>query len=358
MNAPLQASMFRDTEWAEPGNSELVPIRGGAALRTHLVPLQQWLDEPGITEISVNRAGEIWIARQGEPYMARHGAEGLTQEVLMELAQQVATSTEQEVSKEKPLLSAQLPNGYRIQFVLPPAAGRDVVLSIRKPAVLNMSLDDYERSGAFTLTNQLTLLEKEIENTLRAAYENREFGRFLRIAVKARKNILISAGTDTGKTTLLNAMLKEIPEQERLVIIEDACELKPPQTNAVRLFYSRGEQSLARVTAQELCEASLRLRPDRILLGELRGKEAFTYLRTINSGHPGSITTIHSDSPRLAFEQLALMVMQGFPSIDKSLVIDYVRAIIPIVIQGKRSEGRRFISEIYYADADTPVAAA
>ena len=358
MNAPLQASMFRDTEWAEPtlGAENHDLVRGGAALRTHLMPLQHWLEESGVTEISVNRACEIWIARQGEPYMARHEAEGLTHEVLMELAQQVATSTEQEVSKEKPLLSAQLPNGYRIQFVLPPAAGRDVVLSIRKPAVLDMSLDDYERSGAFTLTNQLILLEKETQNTLRSAYEKREFGRFLRIAVKTRKNILISAGTDTGKTTLLNAMLKEIPEQERLVIIEDAQELRPPQTNVVRLFYSRGEQGLAQVTAQELCEASLRLRPDRILLGELRGKEAFTYLRTINSGHPGSITTIHSDSPRLAFEQLALMVMQGFPSIDKSLVIDYVRSIIPIVIQGKRSEGRRFISEIYYADADTPVA--
>ena len=123
----------------------------------------------------------------------------------------------------------------------------------------------------------------------------------------------------------------------------------------MRLFYSRGDQGLARVSAQDLCEATLRLRPDRILLGELRGKEAFTYLRTINSGHPGSITTVHSDSPRLAFEQLALMVMQGFPNIDKTLVIEYVRSIIPIVIQGRRAAGRRFISEIYYADAERPV---
>ena len=368
MNASVQSSMFQHSDLAEPtesaeselaaGEPDLVQLRGGAALRTHLMPLQSWLDTPGVTEISVNRAREIWIARQGQPYMERHDAEELTHEVLLELAQQVATSTEQEVSKEKPLLSAELPNGYRIQFVLPPAAGRNVVLSIRKPAVLNMCLDDYERGGAFTLTNQLSLLEKETENTLRSAYAKREFGRFLRIAVKMRKNILISAGTDTGKTTLLNAMLKEIPEHERLVIIEDAGELRPPQTNVVRMFYSRGEQGLARVTAQELCEASLRLRPDRILLGELRGKEAFTYLRTINSGHPGSITTIHSDSPRLAFEQLALMVMQGFPSIDKSLVIEYVRSIIPVVIQLKRLEGRRYISEIYYADADKTVAAA
>ena len=332
--------------------------RGGAALRTHLKPLQRWFEAQGVTEVSVNQPGEVWIARQGEPYMERHAAAELTGELLFALAQQVATSTDQEVSKEKPLLSAELPNGYRAQFVLPPASGRSVALSIRRPAVLDLALADYERHGAFDLTNRLGKEEEQSERDLRDAYAARDFATFLGFAVRARKNILISAGTDTGKTTLLNALLKEIPARERLVIIEDARELRPPQANVVRLFYSRGEQGLARVGVQELCEATLRLRPDRILLGELRGREAFTYLRTINSGHPGSITTIHSDSPRLAFEQLALMVMQGFPSIDKSLVIEYVRSIIPIVVQAKRSAGWRFISEIQYADAHRPVRAA
>lgn len=350
--------MSRVAAFPQSAAGERPEARGGAALRTHLRPLQRWLEAEAVTELSVNAPAEIWIARQGETYMERHAAADLTDEVLLELARQVATSTEQEVSRERPLLSAELPNGYRIQFVLPPAAGRHPALSIRKPAVLDLALDDYARRGAFELTNRLTAEEEGEERALRAAYAGREFAAFVRLAVRARKNILISAGTDTGKTTLLNAMLKEIPPRERLVIVEDTRELRPPQRNAVRLFYSRGNQGLAQVTAQELCEAALRLRPDRILLGELRGKEAFTYLRTINSGHPGSITTIHSDSPRLAFEQLALMVMQGFPSIDKSLVLEYVRAVIPIVIQGKRAAGRRFISEIYYADADRPVPAA
>lgn len=332
--------------------------RGGAALRTHLEPLQPWLEADGVTEVSVNRASEIWIARQGEPYMEQHDSPDLSAGVLLELARQVATSTEQEVSHERPLLSAELPNGCRVQFVLPPATSPDVALSIRKPAVLDLGLEDYERNGAFELTNRRTPEAEEREQALRSAYANGEFSAFLRLAVRLRKNILISAGTDAGKTTLLNAMLKEIPLRERLVVIEDARELRPPQPNVVRLYYSRGEQGLARVTPQDLCEASLRLRPDRILLGELRGKEAFTYLRTINSGHPGSITTIHSDSPRLAFEQLALMVMQGYPSMDKRLVIDYVRSIIPIVVQGARAGGRRFVSEIHYADADSPLPAA
>ena len=332
--------------------------RGGAALRTHLKPLQRWFEAQGATEVSVNRPGEVWIARQGEPYMERHAASDLTDEILLALAQQVATSTEQEVSREKPLLSAELPNGFRVQFVLPPASGRSVALSIRRPAVLDLALTDYERTGAFDLTNRRTREEQQSERDLRDAHAAGDFASFLGMAVRARKNIVISAGTDAGKTTLLNALLKEIPSRERLVIIEDARELRPPQANVVRLFYSRGDQGLARAGAQELCEATLRLRPDRILLGELRGKEAFTYLRTINSGHPGSITTIHSDSPELAFEQLALMVMQGFPSIDKTLVVDYVRAIIPIVVQARRSAGRRFISEIQYAGASRPVSRA
>ena len=338
--------------------AELPQAPGSAALRTHLRPLQRWFEAQGVTEVSVNRPGEVWIARQGEPYMERHAAPDLSDSILLALAQQVATSTEQEVSREKPLLSAELPNGYRAQFVMPPASGRSVALSIRRPAMLDLTLDDFERNGAFELTNLATSEARQTERDLRDAYACHEFAAFLRIAVRARKNVLISAGTDTGKTTLLNALLKEIPAEERLVIVEDARELRPPQANVVRLFYSRGDQGLARAGAQELCEASLRLRPDRILLGELRGKEAFTYLRTINSGHPGSITTIHSDSPALAFEQLALMVMQGFPSIDKSLVVDYVRSIIPIVVQARRSAGLRFISEIYYADADRPLRAA
>src|SRR5690348_14142811 len=163
----------------DPRAADLPQPRGGAALRTHLKPLQPWLDAAGVTEISVNRAREIWIARQGQQYMERHAVEDLTQEVLLKLARQVATSTEQEVGKEKPLLSAELPNGYRIQFVLPPAAGREVVLSIRKPAVLDLSLKDYEGSGAFDLTNRTGRDEEEGEHALRAAYAKREFGDFL-----------------------------------------------------------------------------------------------------------------------------------------------------------------------------------
>src|SRR5258705_11897742 len=145
----------------DPAATDLPQARGGAALRTHLKPLQPWLDAAGVTEISVNRAREIWIARQGQQYMERHALDGLTQEVLLELARQVATSTEQEVGKERPLLSAELPGGYRIQFVLPPAAGREGMLSIPKPAVLVLMLEDSEGSGTFDRTKRICRYEDE-----------------------------------------------------------------------------------------------------------------------------------------------------------------------------------------------------
>lgn len=202
---------------------------------------------------------------------------------------------------------------------MPPAVEQGLIaLSIRKQALLDITLDDYEKLGAFSVINKKTEKEIATENQLQALYQQKRYREFIELALLMKKNILISAGTSTGKTTFLNACLKVIPLQERILTIEDAREVKVPHKNCVHLVASRGGQGLAKVTPQELLEACLRLRPDRILLGELRGAEAFSYLRAINSGHPGSLTTIHSDSPMLAFEQLALMVMQA----DQSFFID------------------------------------
>src|SRR5688572_29927615 len=209
MNAPVSSDELQPG--GDTAEGKTPARRGSAAFRTHLKPLEEWLNVDGVTEISVNRPGEVWVASQGEPHMKRHFVRGLTREVLLELARQVATQTEQEVSTERPLLAAELPSGFRVQFVLPPAAGRNVALSIRKPAVLDRNLDDYEREGAFEQVNTMTAQARAERAGLRATYTGRKFATFLRMAVKARTNILISAGTDAGKTTLLNAMLKEIP---------------------------------------------------------------------------------------------------------------------------------------------------
>jgi type IV secretion system protein VirB11 len=168
----------------------------------------------------------------------------------------------------------------------------------------------------------------------------------LRSAVLARRNILISGGTSTGKTTFLNALIAEIPLNERLIFIEDTPELKFPHKNAVGLLAARSVLGESGLTAEDLLNASLRMRPDRILLGELRGPEAFTFLRSVNTGHPGSMTTVHADSPERAVEQIALLVLQGGARLSREDVLHYVRSTIDVFVQLDRRGGRRIVSDI------------
>ncbi|TIP53070.1 MAG: P-type DNA transfer ATPase VirB11, partial [Mesorhizobium sp.] len=151
----------------------------------------------------------------------------------------------------------------------------------------------------------------------------------------------------------LNALLKLIPSSERIITIEDTRELKPVTPNTVALLSSKGDQGLAKVDAQSLLEASLRMRPDRLLLGELRGAEAFSFLQAINTGHPGSLTTVHANSARAAYERLALMVMQGGVKLSRDEIMDYLKEVIPIVVQlSRRDAGRRVVSEIKFTKAE------
>ena len=182
---------------------------------------------------------------------------------------------------------------------------------------------------------------------------------FLRLAVRSRKNIVVSGATGSGKTTLTKALIREIPGTERLVVLEDAAELAlDSHPNSVRLFYSKDAQGLARVSAKQLLEASLRMRPDRILLAELRGEEAYYYLRNVNSGHPGSITSVHASSAQLAFEQLTLLVKES--AAGRELARADIRALleelVDVVVQCERDvAGRRVVREVYWKGAGTPV---
>jgi type IV secretion system protein VirB11 len=322
------------------------------ALNTYLRPLEHLFAQEGISEISVNRPGEVWVERFGD--MEYHPIPELTLPHLSALARLVAQSTEQMVSEEKPLLSASLPEGYRIQVILPPAceAGK-VIMSIRKQTVINLDLESYEAIGAFQNTMVLQQADKH-DQELRELLNQGAIREFLSKAVLYKKNIIISGGTSTGKTTFLNAVLKKIPEMERVITCEDARELDIQHLpNRVHLLASRGGQGRAKVTMQDLIEACLRLRPDRIMVGEIRGAEAFSYLRAINTGHPGSITTIHADSPMLAFEQLMMMVMQAGLGITREQIKQYVEAIVDIVVQLKRGDkGKRFVSEVFFRERE------
>lgn len=322
-----------------------------AALETFLEPFKALFAEDGVAEISVNVPGEAWVEKRGD--MRCEKLPTLDMEHLKSLGRLIAQSTEQIISEEKPLLSASLPNGYRIQVVFPPACEAGTVcMSIRKGATQLFTFDTYEKFGAF---DQTATDEVEDTNTpiLVEHLAKKEIRPFLSKAIKWKKNIIISGGTSTGKTTFTNAALLEIPNDERLITVEDAREVQLPyHKNRVHLLASKGGQGRAHVTTQDLIEACLRLRPDRIIVGELRGAEAFSFLRAINTGHPGSIATLHADTPAMALEQLKLMVMQAGLGLPPHEIRNYILNVVDVVVQLKRGgKGRRYISEIYYKDA-------
>jgi type IV secretion system protein VirB11 len=346
-------NMIKHPAAASPATSSS-PYAKFPILEMELEPLHELLRQGDVSELSVNRPGEIFVERLGAKEMERIADARLTDKWIRNLATLVASSSNQLVNEEKPILSAALPSGERIQFVLPPAAPDGGAISIRKQVIMDMTVDDYAKRGAFEETrmgNELGLSEEETE--LVELIGGSDPMKFLEHAVKNRVSIVVSGGTSTGKTTFLNALLKLIPSSERIITIEDTRELKPVTPNTVALLSSKGDQGLAKVDAQSLLEASLRMRPDRLLLGELRGAEAFSFLQAINTGHPGSLTTVHANSARAAYERLALMVMQGGVKLSRDEIMDYLKEVIPIVVQlSRRDAGRRVVSEIKFTKAE------
>ena len=319
-----------------------------AALETYLLPFKNIFAEEGVNELMINKPGEAWVEKKGDQRLE------LIPEVdidhLLGLGRLVAQSTDQKISEENPLLSATLPNGYRIQIVFPPAVEPNLAaFAIRKGSTMHLSLDAYAKMGAFDNTSTEEMVDEN--NAILCNYlKEKKIKEFIRHAVLCKKNIVISGGTSTGKTTFTNAALGEIPTHERLITVEDAREVQlHNHPNKVHLLASKGGQGRAKVTTQDLIEACLRLRPDRIIVGELRGSEAFSFLRAINTGHPGSISTLHADAPSMALEHLKLMVMQAGLGMPPDEIKKYILAVVDIVVQLKRGTGgKRFVSEIYF----------
>jgi type IV secretion system protein VirB11 len=324
-----------------------------AALNSYLSPLKQFLEKDGVNEISINNPKELWIEYRGD--MIKKPLEMFDLNHLKGLARLVAQATDQRISEEEPLLSATLPDGYRIQIVFPPACeNSSVIISIRKKSALNWTLDDYEKMHAFD-TIKITEDKNKEDEILAKLLRSGKIKDFLHRSILYKKNIIVSGGTSTGKTTFSNAMLKAIPSNERLITVEDAREIElTNHPNKVHLLASKGGQGRANVNSQDLIEACLRLRPDRIIVGELRGKEAFSFLRAINTGHPGSISTLHADTPEMALEQLKLMVMQANLGMSPEEILRYIKNVVDIVVQLKRGEkGVRFVSNIYFRHLDS-----
>jgi len=322
------------------------------ALDHFLIPLARVLSPADVTEVCINRPGELWIETHGG--WSRHVAEWATFEWSVNFGKLLAAASQQRLTARHPLLSASLPSGERVQIVAPPATpSGTVAVGIRKNSCVDQSLDNLI-AGGFTQGCGVAGSTPEPDTVLSCSYDAHRWGDFLRQAVRARKNILVSGPTGAGKTTLTRALIAEVDPVERLITIEDAPELTlSTDSNAVRLFYSKDEQGLSTLTPKHLLEACLRLRPERILLAELRGAEAYHYLRAVNSGHPGSITSIHASSCRLAFEQLSLLVKESDAGRDmpRRDIHVLLRQVVDVVVHCDRLAGRRHIREIWWRGA-------
>ncbi len=325
-------------------------IGATSALDLTLCALRPLLENPEVTEVCINRPGEAFVETSSG--WQRETLSFADFDWCLRFAKLIANHTRQRVDETSPLLCASLPGGERVQIVIPPATTAGcVAITLRRPSGAVWSIDELAGRGIFRTTRCAHGALDEVEAQLLHFLAVKNYQAFMRLAVRSRKNILVSGPTGSGKTTWTKALIREIPGDERLLTIEDARELVlDGHPNHVRLFYSKEDQGLARITPRQLLEACLRMKPDRILLAELRADEAFDYLRNVNSGHPGSITSIHASSAELAFEQLVLLVKQsqGGRELARRDIKSLLYVLVDVVIQCAIERHERYIREIWY----------
>jgi pilus assembly protein CpaF len=284
-------------------------------------PLEPFLQDPTISDILVTTPRMIYVERAGKLEMT--DSRFKDNEHLAKIIDKIVSSVGRRIDESSPMVDARLPDGSRVNAVIPPLALDGPMLSIRRFPADPLELEDLITSKTLTP----------------------EIGAILKGIVKARLNVLISGGTGSGKTTTLNVLSRFIPEQERIITIEDAAELQLKQDHVVRLETRPANiEGKGRVTQRDLVINSLRMRPDRIVVGEVRGEEAFDMLQAMNTGHEGSLTTIHANSPRDALMRLETMVAMARLDIPSEFLKRYISSALDIVVhQTRLSDGSRKI---------------
>ncbi|CAG4910982.1 P-type DNA transfer ATPase VirB11 [Paraburkholderia saeva] len=296
----------------------LARLPDDASVRELMRPFAPLLDDPDVTELVINRPQRVLT----ENRLGWHGHDchDLDFDRLMSFAVAVATLTNQEISAQHPVLSALLPGDARIQIVVPPVVSpRTVSVTIRRPSAREKSLDAYRDEGLFDdtvwhrpdgLDAALPVLRAEDRNLVQCLAEH-DWGAFFEHAVTGRLNIVVVGNTGSGKTSFMKTLCRSIPPTERIVTIEDVRELFIRHIeNCVHLLYSKGGHGQARVTPADLIASTMRMRPDRVLLAELRGAEAYDFLKLLTTGHAGSITSYHAPNAAVAIERFALMAKE------------------------------------------------
>jgi type IV secretion system protein VirB11 len=319
--------------------------RKSRPLEHYLSPLAEYLADETLTEVVVNRPGEVWI--EGREGWIKHDAD-LSYDHCMQLATLIASFNGKDISADKPVLSAALPHGERVQVIIPPACEAGTVsITIRKPSVLDKTLEELDEEGSFDAYDDVSKELQPFEHDLLKLKGERRIREFLEIAVKKHRNILIVGKTGSGKTTITKSLIRSIPIEERLVTIEDVHELFLKQhPNKVHLYYAREDEGGAKVTPKQALASCLRMKPDRILLAELRGDEAWEFIKSVNTGHPGSISTMHANGAYEAFEQLAALIKDS--KTGAHLDIEYIRSRLFSTIDIVIFYHKRKLREIYY----------
>jgi len=315
-------------------------------LTEYLEPLRVFLNDETLTEICVNRPREVWTEeREG---WRQHAVPSLNFQHCRQLATLVASYNGKSITADKPVLSAALPKGERVQVIIPPACEPNTVsITIRKPSMIDKTLDELDAEGAFEEFMDVDDELLPFEHELLKLKAERHIKEFLDLAVSKHRNILIVGKTGSGKTTVTKSLTRSIPFEERLITIEDVHELFLNQhSNKVHLFYGREDESGAKVTPKQALASCLRMKPDRILLAELRGDEAWEFIKSINTGHPGSISTMHANGAYEAFEQLTALIKDSRTGahLDTAYIKHRLFTTLDVIL----FYHKRKLQEIYY----------
>lgn len=297
-------------------------MNGFETILPFLKPIEHLLLDPSISEVMVNGHDNVFIEKDGfvTPVQGVH----LGEKSLMVAVKNIARRLGDDISESKPILDSRLPDGSRVAAVIPPCSVNGVTLTIRKFNARHFGVEELVQAGT---------LERWLANQLE-------------IYVLARKNILIAGSTGSGKTVLLNVLGKFIPSDERILLIEDTSEIHMSQDNLVRFEARQSQNGLPAVTIRDLLKASLRHRPDRLILGEIRGGEAFDLLQLLNTGHSGSLSTVHATSARQGLARFTSCVLQSGVDLPYRAIKTNVGDSVNVVVYLERRPGRRFISEV------------
>jgi pilus assembly protein CpaF len=297
-------------------------MNGFETILPFLKPIEHLILDDSISEVMVNGPDRIFIEKQGfvEPVPGIH----LGEKSLMVAVKNIARRLGDDISESKPILDSRLPDGSRVAAVIPPCSVNGVTLTVRKFNARHFGVEDLVQAGT---------LERWLANQLESY-------------VLATKNILIAGASGSGKTSMLNVLGKFIPPDERVLLIEDTSEIHMVQDNLVRFEARQPQNGLPAITIRELLKASLRHRPDRIILGEIRGGEAFDLLQLLNTGHSGSLSTVHATSAKQGLARFTSCVLQSGVDLPYGAIKTNVGDSVDIVVHLERRPGRRFVSEV------------